>query len=80
MDHDNIPTPGTRVTYSRFSETCYYKNRRPVEQWSGSVIRSYEDEFGDFVVEVERDGGGVETFWNNSWNHPSPYESVEVHS
>lgn len=79
MESNNIPTTGTRFTYSRFLETPYNQSRCPVEQWTGSVIRSYMDDLGDLTVEAEREDGGVETFWNDSWNQVGLYESIEIH-
>ncbi len=76
----NIPTPGTRFTYTRFNETYYSKSQSIIkEQWTGTVIRAYEDDIGEPTVETRRDDNGeIQTFWNDSWNVGGLYELVEV--
>jgi hypothetical protein len=80
MEPNDTPTPGTRFTYTVFNETFYAKDRTISEQWSGTVVRSFVCELGDLAVVIIRDDNGVtEIFWNDSWNLPSIYESIEVH-
>ncbi len=75
----NIPTLGTRFTYTRFNETYYSKTQTIKEQWTGTVIRVYEGDIGEPTVETRRDDNGeIETFWNDSWNVGGLYELVEI--
>jgi len=77
----NDPTPGTRFTYTVFNETSYAKKRTINEQWTGTVLRAYGDCIGALTVDACRDDTGeTMTFWNDSWNVGSLYESIEVHT
>jgi len=77
MDNFIIPAPGTRFTYVRQSRYIARCTRPVVEQYSGTVVRYYEDSCGGHTVEVVRDDGVPETFWNGSWEG-SEYETITI--
>ena len=75
MDNFIIPAPGTRFTYTRYSYSVAHGE--VVEQYSGTVVRYYEGSCGDHTVDVIRDDGYPETFWNGSWEG-SQHETITI--